>query len=207
MIVIPSDLPAFVMASLVLAFVPGPDLVFVLTESMVRGRRAGLLATAGLCSGLIVHTAAVALGVAALVQASPTAFATLRYLGAASLLSLAWRAFHTASLPIGEKEAGSIVDRAIYRRAAIMNVTNPKVLIFFLAFLPQFAEPARGNVAGQMIVLGAIFMACSALCFSLVSWMAHPVGAWIRRAPMRQARLNQGAGLIFVALAVKLAFI
>ena len=78
MIVIPSDLPAFVMASLVLAFVPGPDLVFVLTESMVRGRRAGLLATAGLCSGLIVHTAAVALGVAALVQASPTAFATLR---------------------------------------------------------------------------------------------------------------------------------
>lgn len=207
MIVIPSDLPAFIAASTVLAFVPGPDLLFVLTETMLRGRRAGLLATAGLCSGLLVHTTAVAMGVAALVQASPTAFAALRYLGAAYLLYLAWRTFQSANASIADGEPVSFVTHAIYKRAVIMNVTNPKVLVFFLAFLPQFAQPARGGMAGQMLVLGATFMVCSALCFSVVTWAAHPIGGWIRRTPSRQVRLNQGASLVFVALAAKLALL
>lgn len=207
MMVIPSDLPSFIAASILLAFVPGPDLLFVLTETMLRGRRAGLLATTGLCSGLLVHTTAVAMGIAALVQAYPSAFATFRYLGAAYLLYLAWRAFWSAHASIADGKTAPVITHAIYKRAAIMNVTNPKVLVFFLAFLPQFAQPARGGMAGQMLVLGATFLACSALCFTVVTWAAHPIGGWIRRKPIRHVRLNQGASLVFVALAAKLALL
>ena len=204
MIVIPSDLPAFIVASTLLAFVPGPDLLFVLAETILRGRRAGFLATAGLCSGLLVHTTAAALGVAALVQASSTALAALRFFGAAYLLYLAWRTLPSAQASIAGDEPAPVVTQAIYRRAAMMNVTNPKVLVFFLAFLPQFAQPGRGGMAGQMLVLGATFMACSAVCFVVVTWLADPLGNWIRQKPSRQVRLHQGASLVFVALAAKL---
>ena len=203
MIVIPSSFYAFVAASILLALVPGPDLLFVLTESMLRGRRAGLLATLGLCSGLLVHTTAVALGLAALVQASPLAFAALRYVGAAYLLYLTWRAFRAAAMPL-QADGATTTLRAIYARAALMNVTNPKVAIFFLAFLPQFTDPGRGGVMGQILVLGAIFMACALLCFSIVSLLANQVGAWMRRAAGREAKLNGAASLVFVVLAAKL---
>jgi len=206
MIVIPSGLGAFIAASALLAFVPGPDLLFVLTEAIVRGRRAGLLATAGLCSGLLVHTTAVALGVAALVQASPMSFAALHILGGAYLLYLAVRTFRSAYTSITSEGAPAIATRAIYGRAAIMNVTNPKVLVFFLAFLPGFAQPDRGGMTGQMLVLGATFMVTSAFCFSIITWLAHPIGGWIRRSSMRQVRLNQAASLVFVALAAKLVW-
>lgn len=207
MIVIPSTILEFAAASTVLAFVPGPDLLFVLTETMLRGRRAGLLATAGLCTGLMVHTTTVALGVAALVQASPTAFAILRYLGAAYLLYLAWRTFRSATASTADGEPTRVISHAIYKRAAIMNVSNPKVLVFFLAFVPQFAQPERGGMTGQMLVLGATVIVCSALCFTTVTWAAHPIGSWIRRAPVRQVRLNQAASFVFVALAAKLALL
>jgi threonine/homoserine/homoserine lactone efflux protein len=86
-----------------------------------------------------------------------------------------------------------------------MNVTNPKVAVFFLAFLPQFADPERGGLTGQMIVLGATFMACSLFCFSVVSFLADWIGAWVRRAPGRRAGLRRAASLVFVVLAAKLA--
>lgn len=207
MTVVPSDLPAFIAAASLLAFVPGPDLLFVLTEGMLRGRKAGLLATLGLCSGLLFHTAIVALGVAALLQASPWAFAALRYLGAAYLLYLAWRACRSAVTPFPGGEAASTPLRAIYARGVLMNVTNPKVAIFFLAFLPQFTDPERGGVFGQILVLGATFMVCALVCFSVVTLIANPVGAWIRRAPSRQVKLNIAAALVFTALAGKLAWI
>ncbi len=154
MLLTPLELAAFAGAATLLALTPGPDLLFVLSEGMLRGRRAGLIGAVGLCSGLIFHVAAVALGVAALVQSSPAAFAALRYIGAAYLLYLAWKAFagrHTAS---SHREGGPVASRGIYRRAVLMNVTNPKVAIFFLAFLPQFTHPERGQVAVQMLTLG-----------------------------------------------------
>lgn len=205
MLLVPSEAATFVAASIMLAFVPGPDLLFVLTEGMLRGRRAGIAGMLGLCSGLVFHITAIALGVAALVQASPMAFAMLRYLGAAYLLYLAWKAWGAGTSSAAKPVDVPVGLAAIYRRGVVMNVTNPKVAIFFLAFLPQFAHPERGAVALQMLMLGGIFMLCSGLCFLVVAVVSHPVGTWLRRSPVREAKLNMTASLIFVALAVKLA--
>jgi threonine/homoserine/homoserine lactone efflux protein len=176
----------------------------VLAEGMLRGRRAGFIGAVGLCSGLIFHVAAVTLGVAALVQSSPAAFAALRYIGAAYLLYLAWKAFagrHTTST---HEEGVPVALGGVYRRAVLMNVTNPKVAIFFLAFLPQFTHPERGRVVVQMLTLSGIFMATALVCFAVIAVAAAPVGAWLRKSAGREAKLNVAAALIFVAPAVKL---
>jgi len=204
-VIIPDAILTFVAASALLAFIPGPDLVFVLTESMLRGKRAGLAATTGLCSGLLFHTAAVTFGVAALVQASPIAFAALRYIGATYLLYLAWKSFSASAVAVGDGSGKAISLPAIYRRGVIMNGANPKVAIFFLAFLPQFTQSERGGVASQMMVLGATFIVCSLACFAIVTLAAQPIGRWIRGAPDRQVWLNRLAAIIFAGLAAKLA--
>ena len=132
---------SFFAASVLLALAPGPDNVFVLLHAAQHGRRAGMLVVLGLCSGLLVHTAAVALGLAAVLAASATAFTVVKLCGAAYLLWLAWGAWHA---PVGMGEAGrtlAMAAGATYARGVVMNVTNPKVAIFFLAFLPQFVDP------------------------------------------------------------------
>ena len=204
MLLTPLEILAFAGPVVLLAFVPGPDLLFVLTEGMLRGRRAGLVATLGLCSGLVFHISAVTLGVAALVQASPAAFAALRYIGAAYLLYLAWRAFSSRNATRANNDGTPAALGAIYRRAILMNISNPKVAIFFLAFLPQFAHPERGQVPVQMLILGGIFMICSLACFVVIALLADPLGAWLRRSPSRKAKLDVFAALIFVALSAKL---
>ena len=176
-----------------------------MTEGMLRGRRAGIAGMLGLCSGLVFHITAVALGVAALLQASPLAFTMLRYVGAGYLLYLAWKTWGVATSPAANPVNVPDGLAAIYRRGVVMNVTNPKVAIFFLAFLPQFANPEHGAVALQMLMLGGIFMLCSGLCFLLVAILSHTIGIWLRQSPVRMARLNVAASLIFVMLAVKLA--
>ncbi|WP_292592254.1 LysE family translocator [Mesorhizobium sp.] len=204
MLLTPIELAAFAGAATLLALAPGPDLLFVLTEGMLRGRRAGLVGTLGLCSGLIFHIGAVTFGVAALVQASPAAFAALRYVGAAYLLYLAWKAFSARNAARVNDGGAPAALGGIYRRAILMNVTNPKVAIFFLALLPQFAHPERGKVAVQMLMLGGTFMVCSLLCFAAIAFLADPVGAWLRQSASREAKLHVTASLIFVALSAKL---
>ena len=141
----------FFAASVLLALSPGPDNVFVLLHSAVHGRKAGLLVVLGLCSGLLFHTAAVALGLAALLAASSTAFLVLKLAGAAYLLYLAWGAWN-APAGLGDAQASySMTPWQTYMRGVVMNVTNPKVAIFFLAFLPQFANPEQGSVPIQIV--------------------------------------------------------
>ncbi|MBC7917287.1 MAG: LysE family translocator [Rhodoferax sp.] len=196
---------AFFAASVLLALAPGPDNVFVLLHSAVHGRRAGLLVVAGLCSGLLFHTAAVALGLAALLAASATAFTVLKLCGAAYLLWLAWGAWNAAaSLEEGESSE-AMPPMKTYLRGVVMNVTNPKVAIFFLAFLPQFVDTAKGNVPLQIMALGAIFMLAALLTFSSIAWFAAGFGARLRTSAHAQRLLNRTAALVFVALALKLA--
>ena len=149
---------AFFIASVLLAFAPGPDNIFVLTQSALQGKLSGLMVVFGLCTGLLVHTGAVAFGVAVIFQASALAFTLLKFIGGGYLLYLAWHAFRASPEKInmhgGQEKAVGI----LYRRGIIMNLTNPKVSIFFLAFLPQFADPQRGPISLQMVVLGVIFI-------------------------------------------------
>ena len=137
---------------------PGPDILFVLTQSALYGARAGFATTCGLITGLFVHITAVSLGVAALFQSSETAFNVLKFAGAAYLLYLAWLSFRSGTSKASLQKAQFPGYGTLYRRGVIMNITNPKVTLFFLAFLPQFADPARGGLTAQIIVLGALFL-------------------------------------------------
>ena len=121
--------------------------------------------TLGLCTGLIVHTTAVALGVAVIFQVSAVAFSVLKIVGACYLLYLAWQAFRASATRLKSGEDRGLSFSTLYRRGIIMNITNPKVSIFFLAFLPQFADPGRGALTLQIIMLGFIFI-ISNLCSS-----------------------------------------
>jgi len=195
---------AFFLASALLAIAPGPDNVFVLTQSALHGKVSGLVVVFGLCTGLLVHTGAVAFGVAVIFQASAFAFTLLKGIGAAYLLYLAWQIFHAAPEKIRihgnqQRNLGTL-----YRRGIIMNVTNPKVSIFFLAFLPQFADPERGSISLQMAALGGIFIMATILVFGAVALIGGALGDWLNCSIRAQRIMNRVAGTVFVGLALKL---
>lgn len=194
----------FFTASVLLALAPGPDNIFVLTQSALQGRSAGIAVMLGLCTGLVVHSAAVALGVAVIIQASAFAFSALKYLGAAYLLYLAYRAFMAPKSQIQRRESGSLQLFKLYRRGIIMNITNPKVSIFFLAFLPQFVDPANDTVALQIMSLGALFIAATILIFGTIALLAGTVGQFLTKSDRAQNVLNKVAGSVFLCLALKL---
>lgn len=198
------SLTTFVIASVLLALVPGPDNIFVLTQSSVNGHKAGLLVTLGLCTGLIVHTTAVALGITAVLKTSCVAFTVLKIAGAMYLLYLAWRAFHDSSEEIYTGQSREVAGIKYYLRGVIMNVTNPKVSIFFLAFLPQFADPSRSPVIQQIFFLGMVFILVTLLVFGGIALLAGAVGAWLTNTPRAQTIMNRIAGAVFVAMALKL---
>ncbi|QJQ06376.1 LysE family translocator [Undibacterium piscinae] len=190
--------------ALLLGVSPGPDNIFVLTQSALRGRLAGLIVTLGLCTGLLVHTAAVALGVAAIFQASALAFTLLKMTGAAYLLYLAWQALRAAPDKLAIGEASALKGWQFYRRGIVMNVTNPKVSIFFLAFLPQFVQPQLGSLPWQIAQLGAVFMLATLLVFGSVALLAGSLGRRLERSGRAQLIMNRVAGTVFIALAAKL---
>lgn len=235
---------SFFGVAVVLALSPGPDNIFVLTQSAIAGRAAGMMVVFGLCTGLVGHTVAVAAGVAALFRASPAAFTVLKLCGVAYLLYLAWQSLRpvraaapdsgaptsmgsqgeaaaagtTLSAPIEATDARSASAGpkpealttppygALYRRGIIMNLTNPKVSLFFLAFLPQFTSPLRGSVALQTLMLGVLFMLATLLVFGAVAWFAGAVGERLRRSPRIQVIMDRLAGVIFIGLAAALFF-
>jgi len=195
----------FFTASVLLALAPGPDNVFVLTQSALHGRTAGLVVMLGLCTGLIVHSAACAVGVAAIFQTSTAAFSALKFLGAGYLLYLAWQAFRVKATNMSPGPNSKVDRGKLYRRGIIMNVTNPKVSIFFLAFLPQFADPARGPVTVQIMLLGGLFILATIFVFGGVALSAGTLRQLFSRSNRVQIALNRMAGVVFVGLALKLA--
>ena len=195
----------FFAASIALALAPGPDNIFVLTQSALHGRTAGILVTLGLCTGVLVHTSAVALGVAAIFKTSALAFNVLKIVGAAYLLYLAWQAFTAGESDLTAEGRARSSAAQLYLRGVVMNVTNPKVAIFFLAFLPQFADPERGSITGQIFLLGLLFIASALLIFGAVAWFAGFLGEWLRRSNRAQLIMNRVAGSVFALLALRLA--
>ena len=187
-------LGAFFVASVVMGLAPGPDILFVLTQSALYGARAGFATTCGLITGLFVHITAVSLGVAALFQSSETAFNVLKFAGAAYLLYLAWLSFRSGTSKASLQKAQFPGYGTLYRRGVIMNITNPKVTLFFLAFLPQFADPARGGLTAQIIALGALFQLATLLVFGCVSLLAGRVAGRFNSSVKGQLFLNRAAG-------------
>ena len=207
----PDAMMAFFVAALLLSIAPGPDTIFVLTQSALFGTTAGMVTTLGLVTGLCVHTTAVALGVAAVFQTSALAFTLLKTAGAGYLLWLAWLSFRAGAStekiaqgdggPAGAAFPGYM---ALYRRGIVMNVTNPKVSLFFLAFLPQFCDPARGSVAVQVLILGALFMLATIVVFWTVAALGGRLAVWFNQSQRGQIIMQRVAGCVFVAMAAAL---
>jgi threonine/homoserine/homoserine lactone efflux protein len=203
---IPLDvLVTFFATALILGVVPGPDNLFVLTQAAAKGRASGIVVTFGLLTGLLVHTIAVALGISVIFKTSPVAFTILKVFGVGYLLYLAYGAFRAnkESIKDRNKKPTSLV--SLYRRGIIMNISNPKISIFFLAFLPQFTDPARGEVSLQVVILGVVFIIATLIIFLIISFLAGTIGDYLKNSDKAQTYLNRIAGTVFVGLALKLA--
>ncbi len=200
-----STLFCFLGASLALTIAPGPDNTFVIAQGISRGRKAAVTTALGMCSGISVHTTAAALGVSALLYSSAVAFMVLKYAGAAYLLYLAYKALNervgAASSPVAH-ERGLWV---LFRRGFIMNVVNPKVALFFLAFLPQFASPQSGGVALQMFLLGIVFMVQAVAVFTTIGLLSGSIGDAILKRPRFAAFFSWLTAGVFASLGIRLA--
>ena len=200
-----SVLLAFFSTSLILALSPGPDNLFVMAQSVQNGRLAGLYVTLGLATGLIGHTIAVALGLAAIVHSSSVAFNIVTYSGAAYLLFLAWKSLKAAASNVQDGQVQVLSKGKLYRRGIVMNVTNPKVSVFFMAFLPQFADPRHGSMMVQFLLLGLLFIAATLLVFGSISLFAGGFSDKFRNSALVQKTVNRIAAMVFIGLSVKLA--
>lgn len=197
---------SFTIAASVLAVAPGPDNLFVLLQSAMYGAKAGIFVTLGLCVGVFIQTLLAAFGVAAVVAASPTLLMIIQFAGAAYLLYLAWGAWN-APAGTDDKHAGQKYPRLtlfqLWRRGIIMNITNPKVLIFFLAFFPQFIVKGatETHVMVQMLIMGLTFLICTLVVFFAVAWCAGTLADRLR-SPKVQNILNKTSAVIFTILAI-----
>lgn len=197
---------AFFGIALLLGFTPGPDNLFVMMQSATHGRRAGFCVVLGLCCGLLVHTTAVALGLAAVFAAAPAAFTLLKFAGAAYLAYLAWQAWRAPAAAQPDQPAPQMHPGRMLVRGFIMNLTNPKVIFFFLAFLPQFVAPGLGPVALQLCWLGCLFILATLVSFGIITCFAAMLGERLKRSDAMQGILNRLSSLVFAGLALRLAF-
>jgi threonine/homoserine/homoserine lactone efflux protein len=166
---------SFILASALLTLMPGPDSLFVITESLTKGKRNGIAVSLGLSSGILIHTLAAATGLSIIIQKSAIAFSILKYLGAAYLLYLAFLAIKEKNdtlAIITKKEEKEKPFFDLLRKGFMMNVLNPKVSLFFIAFLPQFVSKRGYSYAFQMIILGFIFMIQAVIIFCSLSIVA-----------------------------------
>ncbi len=192
-------------ASFILALVPGPDNIFLLTQSALEGPMAGISLTMGLLTGIMCHTAAVIFGVTVIITSSAIAFTALKIFGVCYLLYLAWGAFRSKGSKISSKDSKPRGNISLNRRGIIMNIGNPKIAVFFLAFFPQFIDPSLGQIARQTVELAASFIAAFLIVFIAIAFVAGALGEFLRRSDTAQTYLNRAAGIIFVGFALKLA--
>ena len=206
----------FFIAALVVALAPGPDNLFVLAQSATHGARAGFSVICGLCTGICVQTVLLIVGVSALIAASPIAFFVLQCCGAAYLLYLAYKSFQVRAGVVkldagdaGEMRAGGegagLSFRRLYLRGIIMNLTNPKAVLFALSFIPPAVDMSRDmSPSLQMVVLGAEFVTATFIVFGSIALLAGTVKKFMLNSPKVNRNLNWFSGCVFVALAIAL---
>ena len=195
-------LVTFMLAAALLIVVPGPAVLYVVARSIDQGRVADIISVLGIALGAVVHSLAAAVGITAVLAASALAFGTVKYLGAAYLLYLGI----TTLLKKPEPQENIVVEPKslwqIFRQGFVVNLLNPKTALFFLAFLPQFADPARGSVPLQTFVLGLIFVIIALLSDSIYALLAGQLGGWLKQSATFQQRQRYFSGLVYLALRV-----
>ena len=200
------SLLTFCVAALLLNIAPGPDMLYVIGRSIGQGRRAGIVSSLGIGVGCLFHVAAAAIGLAALLRSSPVAYHVVRYAGAAYLVYLAIKILSDRTNALTTPDVAPEPMSAIFRQGVITNILNPKVALFFVAFLPQFTDPSRGPVVLQILVLGLWFDVGGTLVNLAVAYAGGRLGDSIRRMP-RLARFQRWlTGIVFLGLGFRLAF-
>jgi threonine/homoserine/homoserine lactone efflux protein len=200
-----TSLALFMTATLALNLAPGPDMLYVSTRSLSQGRRAGVISALGIAAGAVVHTLAIASGLAALLRAVPIAYEIVQYAGAAYLIWLGIKALRSRSGPLTGAPLDRASEWAVFRQGMITNLLNPKVALFFLAFLPQFTNPTAGSVAAQIVVLGCLFNLSGTLVNIGVAWLAASARQWLTAGHQGKRALRWLTGSVFIGLGLRLA--
>ena len=195
----------FLLAASVITVAPGPDNMMVLSLGMAKGRRPGIAFGLGCALGCLSHTLLAVIGVSALIAASPEAFTALKVCGGLYLVWLGVNALRSASgASVGKASDDRQSPRKLFVKGIVANAINPKVILFFLSFLPQFVVPGHGSVAAQMAWLGIIFTVQAGVIFGLLGYFSGTVGQWINTRPRLGTAMDRLTGVIFVGLGLRL---
>ena len=211
------DLTLFMLATIALNLTPGPDMLYVIARSVGQGRRAGVMSALGIGAGTLVHMAALALGLSTLLLSVPVAYDAVKYVGAAYLAYLGLRTLLSKGTGLAEiggpasvrsraMRAGGVDYWAIFRQGVITNVLNPKVALFFIAFIPQFIDPASGPVGWQVVMLGLIFDTSGTLVNCAVALLAGSLGDRLRTSRRVSNIQRWFTGTVFLGLAARLVW-
>lgn len=193
---------SFSIATLALAISPGPDNIYVLTQSLVNGTKSGIATTAGLISGCIVHTTLLAFGISAIITASEEIFYGIKVLGACYLVYLAFKVYKSDERIALAENAPKKSYLQLYKTGVIMNLINPKVLIFFLAFFPGFLWNNEGNTIVQFYILGITFMIISFITFGIIAMAAGRISSLLLKWKSMAVVLKWLQIVVFVGIAV-----
>jgi threonine/homoserine/homoserine lactone efflux protein len=197
---------AFLLTTLIVCVTPGTGVVYTLATGLSRGRRAGVAAAVGCTLSIVPHVLATVTGLAALLHASATAFQVLKYAGVGYLLYMAWAMVRDKGAMEVDQDAAPATARQVITRAVLINVLNPKVTIFFLAFLPQFVSPDEPHSVLRMAALGGVFMLVTFVVFVGYGLLAASVRHHVTARPRVMAWLRRSFAVSFVALGVRLAY-
>lgn len=195
----------FLPAALILCLAPGPDNLGVLALGLAHGRRASIGFALGCAAGCLNHTLLAAVGISALLSSSPLALNILQWAGAAWLAWMGWQTLRNRPAVLHQAGANPLQQfSAQFRRGLVANAINPKVALFFLAFLPQFVRPGGWPAGWQILMLGLCFAVIAVLVFCAIALASARIGQWLKRHPTAAACLHYGSGLLFIGLALRL---
>ncbi|WP_456460760.1 LysE family translocator [Lutibacter sp.] len=193
---------SFIGASMLLTLMPGPDIIYVLVQSITNGKKYGIVTALGLVSGILIHTSLVAFGISAILKQSENLYFTIKLLGAFYLMYLAFQTYKSTNEIFLDSKATKKNLINLYKQGFIMNVLNPKVSIFFLAFFPGFLYSTTQNTIIQFYVLGILFMLQALLIFSMVSMLSGYFASYLKNHPTFNTKLKWFKILIFIAIAI-----
>jgi threonine/homoserine/homoserine lactone efflux protein len=197
---------AFAAAALALVVIPGPNLVYIITRGIQQGRRAAIVSSLGVQAGMVVHILLATFGLSALVARSPVLYDVIRYAGAGYLVwmgvSLLRRRHAAVSAPVALRPASV---RTLFLHGFAINMLNPKVILFVLALLPQFVDPARGSTATQMLALGAVMIVIELVSDTTYAIASGSIGAWLNGHPGSERHRDRASGLVYLMLGLLVA--
>jgi threonine/homoserine/homoserine lactone efflux protein len=194
----------FVVSVVIICITPGPDMIYILAHAISQGPAAGVIASIGMAIGMLVHTTAVTLGLATLMSTAPLLFDVMRYGGAAYLVYIGLRAWLDSSPSQQVNERPRVPLRTVLWRAAVTNLLNPKIAVFYLAFLPQFVDAGRGRAGLQLLLLGLVFVVFGLVIDAAIALAAGRLGQLLVKRKQIDRMLNRVAGTVFLALAARL---